>query len=317
MAKVIAVFNRKGGATKTSTVFNVAGVLAKLYKKKVLVVDLDGGQGNLTSRFLQEDIRDYHQMGLDFFEGKVTMEDLFIDPSKVNEAIYSSRIEVRSGFLAKKRGIDIIPFKPETTQREFDYNDIERMLLLEDDRERRYSFMKNILGNIRRTRSHPYDYDYILIDFPPTLTELGYCALACVDYILCPSVLDVFSLEGFQGILNTVETLKVKGINPNVELIGLFFTRLKPVSSFDAQMIKLVKEQLGDLMMETSIRESEDIRWALYYSIPLCWAKRSSPIAKDYEMLTRDILFRIGDLPKDEETELASAIAEFEDKYGL
>lgn len=317
MAGIIAVYNRKGGATKTSTVFNVAGVLAKKYKKKVLVIDLDGGQGNITSRFLREDIDDYAKMGLDFFEGKVTMEDLFVDPTKVNEAIYSSRIGVRNGSLAKKRGVDIIPFKPESTEKDYDYNDIERMLLLEDDKEVRYSYMKQILGNIRRTRSHPYDYDFILIDFPPSLTELCYCALASVDYILVPSVVDINSLEGFQGILNTVNTLKTKGINPNVELLGLFLARLKPVSSYDSQMIVYLKELLGNTMMETAIRESDELRWSSHNSVPLCWTKRNHPITKDYEHLTMEILFRLGMLPKEDEKELVEAIVDFNSKYGL
>lgn len=324
--KVIAIFNQKGGAGKTTTTFNLAGVLAKKYKKKILVVDACR-QGDSTKRFLSQDIMQADDCGKNFFDDLITFEDLFFNPKDVNKAIRNANLCLQVRYVAKKRGIDIIPIKPAEEQRdgsgkgekgsEVTLDDVEKFLMSEEnaDESVRYSYVRQMLDNIKRTTNRRYDYDYVLFDFPPALTEVGRCILGACDYILVPSCLDINSVEGLSGILNTVGTIKRRGINENIEVLGFFFNNIKTVSSFDSQLIELMKETLKDVMLDIGVRMNDDAKDSMLNGIPLAWYRRNAKITKDYEHLTQEILFRMNDLPQEEVEELEMAKEEFRKKY--
>lgn len=321
--EVIAIFNQKGGAGKTTTTFNLAGVLAKKYKKKVLVIDACQ-QGDISKRLLTQDIAQADSRGEDFFEGRMTFEDLFLSTSWVNKAICNANLEVTSRYSARKRGIDIIPVKPADEQRErrdgktdISLADVERLLLEEEneDLEVRYSYVKKMLSNIKREPHHWYEYDFVLFDFPPALTEVGYCILSACNHILVPACLDVNSVEGLSGIVNTVNILRSKSINPDISILGFFFSNVKTVSSFDSQLIGMMKESLGDYMFDLAIRMHDDAKDSMLNGLPLAWFRRNGKVTKDFELLTQEILYRLGQLPEEELGELEEAKQVFREKY--
>ena len=280
--KKIAIYSRKGGTTKTTSTFNIAGILSKNYKKKVLVVDTDS-QANLTERFLKHDIEE--KGGAEWLKNEVTLEDLFLSPEKVNEGIHNSFIQLREGLPAKKRGIDIIPIKPSETNPAPTLEDIEDSLgkAIPDGQ------ISKMLSNIRRTRSHPYDYDYVIFDFSPSYNKVTREVLSSTDYIMVPCTLDVNSLDGVSQIIDAINEIKANQ-NPDLKLIGFFLAMNNKTTAYDVQMEQMIREALGDKCMDTVIRYNTEAKWSLHNGIPLTWYKRNGKLTQDYEELVAEML---------------------------
>ncbi len=283
--KKIAIYSRKGGTTKTTSAFNIAGILAKNYKKKVLMIDTDP-QANLTERFLKNQIEEAG--GPEFLKGSVTLEDLFLSPEKVNEGIHSALIQLREGLPAKKRGIDIIPVKPSEIEPSPTLEDIEDSL----GKAIPEGQVMKMLSNVRRTRSHPYDYDYVIYDFSPAFNKVTREVLSASDHILVPCTLDVNSLDGVSQIIDAINEIKANR-NPDLNLVGFFLAMNNRTTAYDAQMEAMIREALGDKCMDTVIRYNTEAKWSLHNGIPLTWYKRNGKLTADYEELVAEMLGKI------------------------
>lgn len=285
--KTIAVYSHKGGTGKTTTVFNIAGILCKDYKKKVLCIDCDP-QANLTEIMMARDIE--ANGGTGYLNSIMTIEDVFLAPDKINNAIHPAQFSLTENGTPKKRGIDIIPARPKTLQLRKDLDNITTGL---DTGVIDRGQLKTAFKYIRKTRSHMYDYDYCLIDFPPTANILTEDILSAADYVLVPTTMDKAAKEGVSTMFSAVANVRKSG-NPNLEILGIVPIAFDKRLAYDTLSLDALKQ--SDLLIDTPIRNSTDVRWAAEYGIPLVYNRRSAPITQDYRDLVKAVLQKMGDI---------------------
>lgn len=287
----IAVFNQKGGVAKTTTVFNMAGILAKS-GAKVLVIDADP-QANVSSSLLFENISEYDRKygtSGQMLKNAKTLRDIVERPECINDAIIKAKFMLQDKATPKWKGVDVIPAN----------SMMSAMPPLEDpDDEQSGLVILEAINRIRRTRKHMYDYDYILFDLPPFLGELTIAVLAAVNYILVPASVDSYSLNGFGALNDTVNYLVNSGRNPDLRIIGIFFTMMQANSYYIGLYADAI-DALGDTFMKSTIRQNVNARKANECGCPLCWLKRNAGITKDYIHLTEEVLRRCNLLKEDE-----------------
>ena len=282
----IAIFNQKGGVGKTTFTFNGAGIMAKTFGKKVLVIDADP-QKNVSTTLLAENIREWEEENNeDFFESHITLGDCLEninDKDLVNKAIIKAKILAKNGGACKWRGIDVLPSKRSLAGIEVGDN--------ED--------IKKLVDRIRPTREHMYNYDIILFDMPPYLSDLSVTVLAGCDFVVTPATVDKDSLAGYSELLDTIKNLQVLGINPKIKSIGIFLTMIDNITKYDKEKYIEIKDALGENMFDVPIRRDSRAKYASDYGCPLAWYKRNATITKDFEIVVAEILKRVDLLEED------------------
>ena len=220
MGKVITITNQKGGVAKTTTNIALAKLLASM-KKKVLLIDCDH-QGNLSQSFSS-----YHAT-------KYTIADLFKDKeAKENIKQYIHQVT---------EYIDIIPADENFTFVSLD-------IMLDTSRIQQY-ILKNALSEIKN------QYDFIFIDNAPSYSNITVNALACSDYVLVPMDADKYSDKGFSELLKRIREIQV-GLNPSLELLGTYFTRINPRLVEFQQFYTTYQENLEEYFLPVAIRKCE------------------------------------------------------------
>ena len=212
-ARVISVVNQKGGVGKTTTAVNLATIFAVM-DKKVLIIDIDS-QGNTSSG-----------LGIKQTERKITSYNVFIGLNSIRDAILATEVPKLSSVNANTNlaaiELDLIHLK--------NYENI----LLEKLEE-----IKN-------------DFDYIIIDCPPSLGLITLNALVACDEVLIPMLCDFYSLEGLSHLLKTVEIIEKK-MNPGIKIGGILFTMYDKRNKLTEQVENDVRACLGKLVYKTTI----------------------------------------------------------------
>lgn len=255
--KKIALFNQKGGCAKTTSVVNIAGFLAKK-GKKVLVVDCDP-QANATQFLLMENepVAD-------------TIVSVVDGEKDIAEVILPALIRTRGNANPKNIGIYVLPAERSMAVAELENEYVLKNLLLQVDGK----------------------YDYVIFDCPPYISEFTVNILAATDKVLVPATVDKDALEGYGELIDTINLLKSNGVNPNLDVLGVFLTIYNERELFDRYMAKECAETFGDTYIDIPIRRHTYAKQSALFGRPLCWYKPSSKVAKDYEALTDEIIER-------------------------
>lgn len=253
MGKVIAVANQKGGVGKTTTSVNLSASLSAM-KRKVLIIDMDP-QGNATTG-----------MGLDKHDQEHSLSELLLGEGSVYNVLKP----------VPESTIDILPGGPEMTVAEVS-------LMNEERREYR---LRQVLSAIRD------DYDYIIIDCPPSLNMLTVNALVAADGILIPMQCEYYALEGLSALMNSVETIRANS-NPELQITGLLRTMYDPRNNLARDVSSQLTEYFGEKLYNTSIPRNVRLAEAPSHGLPVLSYDKNSRGALAYlamaaEMIRKD-----------------------------
>ncbi len=228
MAKIFCIANQKGGVGKTTTTVNLAAGLAQI-GQRVLVVDLDP-QGNATMG-----------SGIDKRKLETTVYDVLLESASIAEA------KVR----ADKAGYDVLGANRELAGAEVDLVALER-------REAR---MKAALAEVGK------DYDFILIDCPPSLSMLTLNGLCSAHGVIVPMQCEYFALEGLTDLVNTIKQIHAN-LNSDLEIIGLLRVMFDPRITLQQQVSDQLKAHFGNKVFDTVIPRNVRLAEAPSYGLP-------------------------------------------------
>ncbi|WP_365690035.1 MULTISPECIES: ParA family protein [Selenomonas] len=251
LTKIIAVANQKGGVGKTTTSVNLAACLAEK-KKKVLLVDCDP-QGNASSGF-----------GIDKSALEQTIYHVLIDNAAVADVIQKTEFKV-----------DVLPANIELAGAEVE-------LVAAISRETR---LKKALDSIKE------NYDYIIIDCPPSLGLLTLNSLAAADSVLMPIQCEFYALEGVSQLMNTIELVR-SNLNPNLEVEGVLMTMFDSRTKLSEQVVDEVRTNFGDTVYKTMIPRTVRLSEAPSYGEPILYYDRRSKGAEVYMKLAKEVIAR-------------------------
>ena len=213
MGKCIAVANQKGGVGKTTTSIKLSAALGEC-GKRVLLIDLDP-QGNATSG-----------VGVDRNEDITSVYDVLVNSTAMEQATVVTEFE----------NLSVCPSNVDLAGAEIELVGVEN----------RENCLKIALSKVKD------DYDYIIIDCPPSLGLLTLNAFVCADTILIPIQCEYFALEGLEQLLHTVNLVK-KRLNPELEIEGIVFTMYDARTNLSLQVVEEVKRSLGQSVYRTII----------------------------------------------------------------
>ena len=228
MAKIFCVANQKGGVGKTTTAVNLAAGLAKI-GQRVLMIDLDP-QGNATMG-----------SGVDKRALELSVYDVLLENASVKEAA------VRSEAV----GYDVLG-----ANRELSGAEIELVTL-----ERRNERLKGAL------RAADADYDFVLVDCPPSLSMLTLNGLCAAHGVVVPMQCEYFALEGLTDLVNTIKQVHAN-MNPDLQIIGLLRVMFDPRTTLQQQVSDQLKEHFGDKVFDTVIPRNVRLAEAPSYGVP-------------------------------------------------
>ena len=252
MGRIIAIANQKGGVGKTTTAINLSATLAEA-GQKVLAVDFDP-QGNETSG-----------LGLEKENLEQTVYELLIGDCKLSDCLVK---EVQPN-------LDVIPSNVNLAGAEIE-------LLEMDDKE------KILRGFLRRIKKN---YDFIIIDCPPSLSLLTINALVAADTVLVPIQCEYYALEGLNQVMKTIQLVK-KGLNPKLEMEGVVFTMYDSRTNLSNEVVQSVRESLNENIYNTMIHRNVRLAEAPSYGKPITLYDTRSVGAEDYRMLAAEVIKR-------------------------
>lgn len=254
MAKVIAVTNQKGGVGKTTTAINLAAALA-LEGKNVLLVDCDA-QGNATSGVGQKGQR--------------------APGGTLYEALTGASVNVHDFIL--KTTTERLSLIPATR----DLSGAEIELISVDDRERR---LKNLLAQVRD------EYDFIILDSPPSLGLLTLNALVAADRVLIPLHCEYFALEGLADLVATMRRVRAS-LNPSLDIEGVLLTMNDERTNLGQQVSRDVREFFKEKVYNTVIPRNVRLAEAPSHGLPAVTYDARSRGAEAYIAFAREVLGR-------------------------
>ena len=250
MGRIIAVANQKGGVGKTTTAINLSSSLVEL-GKKVLTIDMDP-QGNTTSG-----------LGIDKNDVDATVYELILDEATIEESVNESIME----------GLDVIASNINLSGAEVELISIENKEFL----------LKEKINPIKD------NYDFIIIDCPPSLNLLTINAMTTADSILVPIQCEYYALEGLSQLIHTIDLIKER-LNPELEIEGVVFTMFDGRTNLSLQVVENVKENLDRNIYKTIIPRNIRLAEAPSYGMPINMYDRRSTGAEAYRLLAEEVI---------------------------
>ena len=233
MAKIFCVANQKGGVGKTTTTVNLSAALAKI-GQRVLMIDLDP-QGNATMG-----------SGIDKRKLEMTVYDVLLEAATVAEARVQSQKLIEAGC-----SYDILGANREMAGAEIELVTVER-------REKR---LKLALAQVDK------DYDFVLIDCPPSLSMLTLNGLCCAHGVIVPMQCEYFALEGLTDLVNTIKQVHAN-LNRDLQIIGLLRVMFDPRITLQQQVSDQLKEHFSEKVFNTVIPRNVRLAEAPSYGLP-------------------------------------------------
>ncbi|MDR2327396.1 MAG: AAA family ATPase [Acidovorax sp.] len=253
MAKIFCVANQKGGVGKTTSAVNLAAGLAKI-GQRVLLVDLDP-QGNATMG-----------SGVDKRALELTVYDVLLENASIKEAaVHSEQV-----------GYHVLGANRELSGAEIELVSLERR------NERLKGALKAVDG----------DYDFVLVDCPPSLSMLTLNGLCAAHGVVVPMQCEYFALEGLTDLVNTIKQVHAN-MNPDLEIIGLLRVMFDPRTTLQQQVSDQLKEHFGDKVFDTVIPRNVRLAEAPSYGVPGVVFDPSAKGSKAFIAFAKEMVARI------------------------
>lgn len=262
MGRVISIANQKGGVGKTTTAVNLSAILAKK-GKKVMLIDADP-QGNASSGLgLEKDMEN-------------SLYDVLINDANIDDTLQDTELKT----------LKVCPSN-------MDLAGAEVELVSEMSREQR---LKEKLDEVKE------NYDFVIIDCPPSLGLITLNAFTASDSVLIPVQCEYFALEGLGQLLNTINLVK-KHLNKTLEVEGAVLTMYDMRTNLSNQVVKEVKRYFEDKVYKTVIPRNIKLSEAPSFGMPIIMYDPKSKGARAYEKLARELIKNTDDREKSEKEE--------------
>ena len=250
MGRTIAIANQKGGVGKTTTAINLSAALAEK-GKKVLTIDLDP-QGNTTSG-----------LGIDKNNCKYTVYELMLDECSIKQCIRSNIYD----------NLCLIPSNVNLSAAEIELIGVK-------DKE---YILKNEVEWIKD------DFDYIIIECPPSLNMLTVNGMTTADSVIVPIQCEYYALEGLSQLLHTINLVKER-LNPRLTIEGVVFTMYDARTNLSLQVVENVKNNLNQQIYKTIIPRNVKLAEAPSYGLPITIYDGKSAGAESYRQLAQEVI---------------------------
>ena len=256
MGRIIAIANQKGGVGKTTTAINLSACLAEA-GQRVLAVDFDP-QGNETSG-----------LGIEKSTVEKTIYDLLVGECEIDECLITN----------VQDNLDLLPSNVELAGAEIELLEIEN----------KENLLKTYLEKIKK------NYDFIIIDCPPSLNLLTINALTASNTVLVPIQCEYYALEGLSQVLKTVGLVKKK-LNPSLEMEGVVFTMYDARTNLSLEVVESVKNNLNQNIYKTIIPRNVRLAEAPSHGMPINLYDSRSAGAESYRLLAAEVISRGEDI---------------------
>lgn len=253
MGRIIAIANQKGGVGKTTTAINLAACLAEA-GKKILLIDCDP-QGNATSG-----------LGIDKNHLENSIYEVLLDECGIRQAMQA---------VDGVENLTVLPSNVNLAGAEVELLEVE-------DKE---YILSNTVDYIRD------DYDYLLIDCPPSLNILTVNAMTTADSVLVPIQCEYYALEGISQLIHTVELVQER-LNPDLTIDGVVFTMYDARTNLSADVVASVRENLNTKVYNTIIPRNVRLAEAPSHGLPIHLYDSRSSGAESYRNLAREVIER-------------------------
>ena len=250
VGRIIAIANQKGGVGKTTTSINLSACLAEA-GQRVLIVDIDP-QGNTTSGF-----------GVPKTGNDKTIYEVILNECDITEAIIPNVID----------NLDMLPSNVNLAGAEIDLIDVEN---------REYT-LKEAIAKVRD------NYDFVILDCPPSLSMLTVNAMTAADTVLVPIQCEYYALEGLSQLIHTINLVKKK-LNPDLELEGVVFTMYDSRTNLSLQVVENVKDNLKQNIYKTIIPRNIRLAEAPSHGLPINIYDPKSSGAESYRLLAEEVI---------------------------
>lgn len=253
--KIIAVANQKGGVGKTTTTINLAAALAEV-GRKVLIVDLDP-QGNASTG-----------VGIDLEDREYTTYELLLEDIDLDVVIQSTDLD----------NLSIVPATVDLSSADIELiSNEKRSFLLHDA--------------LRQTQMDAFEFDYVLIDCPPSLNLLTVNAMIASHSVLVPLQSEFFALEGLSQLMMTIREVRQSG-NKDLRIEGVVLTMYDQRNNLSQQVEQDARDNLGELVFKTMIPRNVRVSEAPSFAMPVLTYDSASKGAEAYRALAKEVLKR-------------------------